>query len=105
MIRTVLGVVFDDEDRRFGPIWTFWDALHQLAYCVIRIGNHRSGSKAAWPRPGGVVLGKAHHHVAWQALARILGIKILFKPIQLREEHSNVVGIAHSRQLEFRRDM
>ena len=63
MIRAVLGIIFNHKDRHFPPIAAVADAIDDEPETII-IARYRSDRRRlAYPRPFGVVLGKAHHNI------------------------------------------
>ena len=62
VVRAVLGVVLDDEDRDLGPGLAVGDGLDDPAQGQVVAGHAGLGRERAGPGAGGVVLAQAHDH-------------------------------------------
>src|SRR5262245_50356629 len=92
MIRTVLGIIFDDEDRGALPYRTLAYCFDKLPDRVVIVGNLRFGREFAGRRSLGVIVIEPHRHKSRDRLsAGVLEQHLLELAFPLREAARHVV--------------
>ena len=89
MVRAVLGVVLDDEDRGLGPVLALGDGLDDPPEGQVVAGHAGPRGEGAGASARRVVLAQAHDHEPGK-------VAVLLELAEFAEERLGVVGVAHA---------
>ena len=103
VIRAVLRIILQDEERCRIPEWRMRDGLYRAAHGKIVVGHRRLWRRPARPRPRRVIVGQAELDEIRHGVAALFQVGQPALQVAQKNLHANLVGHGEFEVRRFRR--